>query len=114
MSKALEVKNSWSLVLLSPHKKPIGYKWVFKIKHHSDGSIDQYKTCLIDKGYIQTEDINYYDVFAHVAKLVIVQVLLIIETIQNWPLHQLDIQNAFFYGNLDKKVYMTLALGYPK
>ena len=35
---ALEANNTWSLTSLLSHKKPIGYKWVFKIKHKADGS----------------------------------------------------------------------------
>ncbi|KAL6200757.1 hypothetical protein ACLB2K_030538 [Fragaria x ananassa] len=30
--KALEQNRTWSLVPLPPHKKPIGCKWVYKIK----------------------------------------------------------------------------------
>ena len=35
---ALEANNTWSLTSLLSHKKPIGYKWVFKLKHKADGS----------------------------------------------------------------------------
>jgi hypothetical protein len=46
---ALESNNTWSLVDLPPHKKPIGCKWVFKIKYKSDGSIERHKAWLVAK-----------------------------------------------------------------
>ncbi|XP_071741479.1 uncharacterized mitochondrial protein AtMg00810-like [Rutidosis leptorrhynchoides] len=30
----------------------------------------------------------------------------------NWPLYQLDINNAFFYGDLKEEIYMTIPEGY--
>jgi hypothetical protein len=38
--KALEDNDTWTLMPLPPTKTPIGYKWVFKIKHNYDGSIE--------------------------------------------------------------------------
>lgn len=41
--QALEANNTWELTTLPPGKKPIGCKWVYKIKRHSDGNIERYK-----------------------------------------------------------------------
>jgi hypothetical protein len=48
---ALEANNTWSLTSLPPHKSLIGCKWVYKIKHRADGSIERYKARLVAKGY---------------------------------------------------------------
>ncbi|BBN68391.1 transposable element gene [Prunus dulcis] len=52
---ALTSNNTWTLTPLPPGKQPIGCKWVYKIKHRSDGSIERYKARLVAKGYTQTE-----------------------------------------------------------
>lgn len=36
---AIEKNQTWELVNLPDGKEPIGLKWVFKFKHHADGSI---------------------------------------------------------------------------
>ncbi len=48
---ALDVNMTWELVLLPEGKKAIGCKWVYKVKHNSDGSISRYKARLVAKGY---------------------------------------------------------------
>jgi len=47
---ALEANQTWSLVDLPSHKKPIGCKWVFKVKYKSDETIERYKVWLVAKG----------------------------------------------------------------
>lgn len=49
--KALHDNHTWDLVPLPPNKKPIGSKWVFKVKLKSDGTIERCKACLVAKGY---------------------------------------------------------------
>lgn len=46
---ALEQTGTWNFVDLPPNVKPIGYRWVFKIKRNADGSIERYKACLVAK-----------------------------------------------------------------
>ena len=47
----LEANNTWTLTPLPPSKKPIGCKWVHKIKYKADGFIERYKARLIAKGF---------------------------------------------------------------
>ena len=48
---SMAMNQVWELVDLLPWRKTIGNKWVLKIKHKEDGSIDKYKACLVEKGY---------------------------------------------------------------
>jgi hypothetical protein len=48
---ALDANRTWELVPLPEGKKAIGCKWVYKVKHNSDGSISKYKARLVTKGY---------------------------------------------------------------
>ena len=56
---ALSKNNTWDLVTLSSRKFVVGCKWIYKIKTHSDGSIEQYKACFVIKGFIQKYKIDY-------------------------------------------------------
>ncbi len=48
---ALEANKTWSMVPLPLGHRPIGCKWVFKIKYNSDGTVERYKARLVAKGF---------------------------------------------------------------
>ncbi|KAL0462180.1 UNVERIFIED_CONTAM: Retrovirus-related Pol polyprotein from transposon RE1 [Sesamum latifolium] len=50
--------------------------------------------------------------FSLVAKVVTVRLFLAISSAFSWPLHQLDVNNAFLHGYLDEEIYMTPPKGY--
>lgn len=112
--EALEKNDTWEIVDFPVGKRPIGCKWVFKVKLKADGTIDRYKSRLVAKGYHQIEGIDFQDSFSPVVKVVTVRIFLFIAGAHSWPLHQLDINNAFLHGHLDEEVYMETPEGYEK
>lgn len=48
--------------------------------------------------------LNYQETFAPVAKFNTIKVLFSIAANKDWPLHQLDVQNAFLNGDLEEEV----------
>ncbi|BBG92512.1 RmlC-like cupins superfamily protein, partial [Prunus dulcis] len=103
--QALESNHTWTLTPLPPGKHPIGCRWVYKIKHHSDGSIERYKARLVAKGYTQTEGVDFHDTFSPTAKMVTVRSLLALAAASSWPLHQLDRQGENLVCRLHKSLY---------
>ena len=106
--QALEKNHTWDVTSLPPGKSSISCKWVYKVKLNLDGSVERFKARLVAKGYTQREGLDFLETFSSVAKIVSMKVLLALIAAKQWPLHQLDINNAFLHGDLDEEVYMTL------
>ncbi|GJS13629.1 ribonuclease H-like domain-containing protein [Tanacetum coccineum] len=87
-------------------RKAIGSKWIYRIKYRSSGEIDRYIARLVAQRFGQKEGIDYEETFSLVVEMVTVRCLLDIVVSMSWPVFQLDVNNAFLYGDLEETVYM--------
>ncbi|WVZ13817.1 hypothetical protein V8G54_011383 [Vigna mungo] len=109
---ALHRNNTWELVSQSFTQNLVGCKWVFRIKRHSDGSIDRYKARLVAKGFHQRPGWDYTETFSPVVKPVTICIVLTLAVRQGWSIRQLDVNNAFLQGTLKEEVFMLQPLGF--
>ena len=104
--------ETWDLIPHPPNKKVIGCKWIYKVKHNADSSVNCFKARLVAKGYVQMHGVDYEETFAPVANMTIVLIVIALAVAKRWHLHQMDVKNAFLQGELEEEVYMNQPLGF--
>ncbi|GKB04884.1 retrovirus-related pol polyprotein from transposon TNT 1-94 [Tanacetum coccineum] len=109
---SLVSNNTWELSDLPPGSKAIGCRWVFRIKYHTDGSIQTFKARLVIQGFSQRQGVDYFDTYAPVARITSIRVLFALASLYNLPIHQMDVKTAFLNGDLDEEVYMKQPEGF--
>ncbi|GJR01275.1 retrovirus-related pol polyprotein from transposon TNT 1-94 [Tanacetum coccineum] len=112
--QALEDNETWVLTSLPPNHKAISSKWVFETKYNLDGTVERLKERLVIRGFDQKEGTNYKHKFSPFTNVATVRVLIAIATAKDWPMHQLDVNNAFLYGYVEEEVYIKPPEGYSK
>ncbi|KAE8686612.1 Methyl esterase 17 [Hibiscus syriacus] len=112
--EALHKNNTWDLVPLPQGRKPIGNKWVFKIKRNGDDQVERYRARLVVKGYAQKEGIDFNEIFSPVVRLTTVRVVLAMCATLNIHLEQLDVKTTFLHGNLEEEIYMLQPEGFEE
>lgn len=105
--------HCWDLVPAPPpHVTIVGCRWLFTTKYNSDGTVKQPKGRLVAKGYNQRPGLDYAETFSPVIKSTTIRIVLGVVVNCNWPVHQLDVNNAFLQGTLTDEVYMEQPPGF--
>jgi len=103
---ALDENQTWTLIPRTDQMNVIGCKWVYKTKLAPDGGLDRLKARLVAKGFHQEEGLDFTETFSPVVKHTTIRIVLSLAMIKHWPIHQLDVKNAFLHGDLNETVYM--------
>ncbi|GJT15041.1 ribonuclease H-like domain-containing protein [Tanacetum coccineum] len=109
---ALVKNGTWLLVPRLEGVNMVRSMWLFKHKFHADGTLSHYKACLVANGSSQQLGVNFDETFSPIVKPATVRTVLSLVVSRKWPIHQLDVKNAFLNGDLSETVYMHQPLGY--
>ncbi|XP_019455196.1 PREDICTED: uncharacterized protein LOC109356328 [Lupinus angustifolius] len=97
---------------LSSTDVTIAVKSIYKLKLKPDGTIAKHKARLVAKGFMQKEGIDYSEVFAPIARLEIVRLIVALASWKKWKLWQLDVKSAFLNGPLEEVVFVNQPPGF--
>jgi hypothetical protein len=109
---ALLANKTWDLVPRPSHSNIVTGKWVFKHKFTADGSLERYKARWVLRGFTQRPGIGFFETFSPVVKPATVRTILSLALSNGWPIHQLDVNNAFLQGTLSETVYCAQPSGF--
>ena len=109
---SLHQHNVWDLVECPKGCKPVGSKWVFKVKTNADGSTERFKARLVAQGYTQKEGLDYDETFSPVVRSESIRSVISLACKEGLKLHQMDVTTAFLNGELDQVIYMKQPEGF--
>ncbi|CAM8978529.1 unnamed protein product [Rhodiola kirilowii] len=109
--ESIHSNKTWSLVDLPSGQRAIGLKWTFRVKKNLDGAV-KHKARLVAKGYVQRYSIDFDDVFAPVARMETVRLLIALAAQEGWRMHHMDVKTAFLNGELEDEVYVSQPRGF--
>jgi hypothetical protein len=100
-------------VVLRPEwKSVVASKWIYKIKHATDGSLEKYKARFVAIGFSQKEGEYYDGTFAPVTNYTSIRSIIDIASVMGWKLHQMDVKTSFLNGVIEEEMYIEKPQGF--
>ncbi|KAK8938725.1 hypothetical protein KSP39_PZI011095 [Platanthera zijinensis] len=103
---SIKKNDTWELVDPPAGHKPLGVKWVYKIKKNKDGAVEKHKARLVVKGYRQVQGVDYDEVYAPVARIDTIRLIIALASHYGWTIMQMDAVAAYLNGYLEEDVYI--------
>ena len=112
--QSIQKNETWRLTELPAGTKKIGVQWIYKTKLNEAGKVDKFKARLVAKGYIQQHGVDYTEVFASVARMNTIWMIIALTAKKGWPIYQLDVKSAFLHGELSEELFVEQPKGYEQ
>ena len=101
------MKNGvWDIVPKPENKSVVSSKWIYKIKHVTDGSIEKYKAIFVARGFSKKEGIDYEETFSPVERYTSIRTIMALASLMKWILHHMDVNTNFLNGVIEEEVYI--------
>jgi hypothetical protein len=91
---------------MEPGRRCVKHKWVFEIKRNG-----RFRARLVACGYSQIPGVDFEQAYSAVANDVTFRIIIILMLVWKLSAIILDIETAFLYGKLDRKIYMDCPEG---
>ena len=107
--------NTWAVV--DHHEQiqnVIGSKWVFAIKHHSDGRIARYKARLVAQGFSQIPGVDFDQTYAPVARYDSLRLIMRLAATLRLDIHQMDFDTAYLNSHISEDLYLKCPPGFEQ
>lgn len=86
--------------------------WLFTTKYNPDDTVRRPKARLVANGNNQRPGLDYAETFSPVIKSSTIHIVLGVAVDCDWPIRQLDVNNAFLQGTMCDEFYMTQPSGF--
>jgi hypothetical protein len=107
------MKNDvWEVVPKPKNKDVVSSKWIYKIKHATNESIEKYKVGFLARGFSQKEGIDYEETFAPIPRYTSIRTITALAAKMKWKLHQMDVKTTFLNGVIEEEVYIEQPQGF--
>ena len=101
------MKNDvWEVVLRPEEKSVVTLKWIYKINHTADSSIEKHKARFVVHGFCYKEGIYYEETFAPIARYTSIRSILELVAVMKWKVHQMEVMTTFLIGVVEEEVYV--------
>jgi hypothetical protein len=100
--ETLESMKVWDVVKREPWMNVLPSTWALRIKRNPDGSVRKYKARFCARGDRQIAGVDFFETFAPVVNWTTVRLLMIIASILDLKLAQVDYTAAFVHAPIDR------------
>ncbi|GJV08469.1 ribonuclease H-like domain-containing protein [Tanacetum coccineum] len=104
--------GTWVLVPRPAKVNVVRSMWLFKHKFNANGLLRKYKARFFANKHSQQQGIDCHETFSPMVKPATIRTVLSLAISHDWPIHQLDVKNAFLHGHLSETVYMHQPPGF--
>ncbi|KAL2249844.1 UNVERIFIED_CONTAM: Retrovirus-related Pol polyprotein from transposon TNT 1-94 [Sesamum indicum] len=101
-------------MLVEPPKgvKPVGCKWVYKLKLGAKGKVTTFKARLVAKGYTQRPWVDFEETYSPVAIANSIWIMPDIAAWYDYEIWQMDVKIVFLNGFIEENIYMDQPEGF--
>ncbi|XBI97093.1 hypothetical protein VPH35_033289 [Triticum aestivum] len=103
---------TWELADLPNGHNAIELKWVYKVKKDAKGNLVKHKAKLVAKSNMQDQGVDFEEVFAPLARMDTVRLLIALAAQESWRIHHMDVNSALLTGELEEELYVKQPPGY--
>jgi hypothetical protein len=110
--RSIMKNNVWDIVLRPKDKSMVSSKWIYKIKHATDGSVEKFKEIFLARGFNHKEGIDYKETFSLVARYTSIRTIITLDYVLGWKLHYMDVRTPFLNGKIEEEVFLEQPDGF--